>query len=213
MKICSKCEIEKPLNEFYKNKNTLDGYKYHCKLCLKDKIDLQNAKYYLENVEARTKYYKKYREDNTDWISEKRKKRYKTTRKAEMEYNLKRYHERKCEPLYRLKKNVRNLIRLKIVSNGYTKKSKCTEILGCSFDEFKLHIESQFEPWMSWDNYGNPKDGIFESNKTWDVDHIIPISSAVTEEDVLNLNKFNNLQPLCSYANRYIKRDSTPFSP
>ena len=61
---------------------------------------------------------------------------------------------------------------------------------------------------MNWDNYGNPKDGIYAPNKTWDIDHIIPTSSAITEEDLLKLNHFTNLQPLCSYFNRFIKSDS-----
>jgi len=206
MKICSKCEIEKPLNEFYRNKNTPDGYKYHCKLCLKVKEKLQNANWYQNNIEYRVEYSKKYRDDNRDWIREKGRQHYKENKPAKLQYNLKRHHERKHDPLYRLKKNVRSLIRLKIVEGGYTKKSKVQDILGCTFEEFKLHIESQFEPWMTWDNYGNPKDGIVELNKTWDIDHIIPTSSAITEEEVLNLNEFNNLQPLCSYVNRYVKR-------
>ena len=61
---------------------------------------------------------------------------------------------------------------------------------------------------MTWDNYGNPKDGIFELNKTWDIDHIVPINKALTEEDVVRLNHYTNLQPLCSYTNRFIKRDN-----
>ena len=47
-----------------------------------------------------------------------------------------------------------------------------------------------------------------ELNYGWDIDHIIPISSGNTEEDILNLNHYKNLQPLCSYVNRYIKRDN-----
>lgn len=41
----------------------------------------------------------------------------------------------------------------------------------------------------------------------WDIDHIVPLSSAKTEEDVIRLSHFTNLQPLCSEVNRYIKRD------
>jgi len=41
----------------------------------------------------------------------------------------------------------------------------------------------------------------------WDLDHIIPISSAKNEEDVLNLSRFSNFQPLCSKINRDIKRN------
>ncbi len=60
---------------------------------------------------------------------------------------------------------------------------------------------------MTWDNRGNPKDGILEINKTWDIDHIIPLASATTEEEINKLNHYTNLQPLCSYTNRIIKRD------
>ena len=59
---------------------------------------------------------------------------------------------------------------------------------------------------MNWDNYGNPKDGLVEPNKTWDIDHIIPMNNAKTEDDVYRLNHYTNLQPLCSYVNRFIKR-------
>ena len=38
---------------------------------------------------------------------------------------------------------------------------------------------------MSWDN----------RNK-WHIDHVIPLSSANTEEEVLNLCHYTNLQPL-----------------
>ena len=60
---------------------------------------------------------------------------------------------------------------------------------------------------MNWDNYGNPKDGIFEINKTWDIDHIIPTNDATNETELINLNHYTNLRPLCSYTNRWIKRD------
>ena len=61
---------------------------------------------------------------------------------------------------------------------------------------------------MNWENYGNPKDGIFEPNKTWDIDHIIPTSSAENEQKLLELNHYTNLQPLCGYTNRWIKSDN-----
>jgi hypothetical protein len=57
---------------------------------------------------------------------------------------------------------------------------------------------------MSWDNYGKYNG---ELNYGWDIDHIIPQSSALNEEDVIKLNHYTNLQPLCSKVNRHIKRD------
>tara|TARA_R110000796_G_scaffold228861_3_gene346089 strand:- start:1470 stop:2099 length:630 start_codon:yes stop_codon:yes gene_type:complete len=111
------------------------------------------------------------------------------------------------DPLFKIKHYIRCGINQSFKRNGYSKKSKSYEILGCSYEEFKKHIESQWESWMNWDNYGNPKDGILEPYKTWDLDHIIPSSSAINENDVIKLNHYSNFQPLCSYVNRLIKKD------
>ena len=101
----------------------------------------------------------------------------------------------------RIRCSIINSFRLK----GYTKKYKTEYILGCSFLEFKLYLESNFEDWMTWDNYGKYNG---EVNYGWDIDHITPLSSALTEDDVIKLNHYTNLQPLCSYINRVIKRDN-----
>jgi hypothetical protein len=76
-------------------------------------------------------------------------------------------------------------------------------ILGCTFEEFKSYLEAKWEPWMNWENYGlyNGK-----PNYGWDIDHIKPIKTAITEDDIINLNYYTNLQPLCSFINREIKR-------
>jgi len=116
------------------------------------------------------------------------------------------YHKRMAnDPLFRVRKNVRSLISMSIKNTGNKKSLKSELILGCTFQQFKEHLESQFESWMNWDNFGNPKDGIFEPNKTWDIDHIIPTSSALTESDIIKLNHYTNLKPLCTYINRWVK--------
>ena len=88
--------------------------------------------------------------------------------------------------------------------HGYSKKSRSYEILGCSFEMFKERIESLWQPWMNWDNYGKYNG---TPNYGWDIDHITPLSSAKIEQDVINLNHYSNLQPLCSYINRDVKRN------
>jgi len=91
---------------------------------------------------------------------------------------------------------------------GYKKESNTYNILGCSYEQFILHIESKFEPWMNWDNYGLYNG---EFNYGWDIDHIIPVSSVRTEEDIINVNHYTNLQPLCSKINREIKKHKLQY--
>lgn len=84
---------------------------------------------------------------------------------------------------------------------------KSTEnILGCTFEEFRQHIERQFENWMSWENRGNICGTELQYNCSWDLDHIIPTSTAETMEEVCLLNHWSNFQPLCSKVNRDVKR-------
>ena len=68
------------------------------------------------------------------------------------------------------------------------------KMLGCTPDELRLHLEKQFIDNMSWDNYGR---------YGWHIDHIIPISSAKTEEEVYKLAHYTNLQPLWAKDNYY----------
>lgn len=44
-------------------------------------------------------------------------------------------------------------------------------------------------------------------NYGWDLDHIILVSTGVTKEEIIELNNYTNLQPLCSKINRDIKKD------
>ena len=53
--------------------------------------------------------------------------------------------------IYKLKVNIRNLIGNSIRNNNFRKLSKTEQILGCTFEEFKIHLESKFEPWMTWE--------------------------------------------------------------
>lgn len=57
---------------------------------------------------------------------------------------------------------------------------------------------------MTWNNKGL-YNGKLEYG--WDIDHIIPLSSAKTEEELIKLFHYTNLQPLDGYVNRYIKKD------
>ena len=72
----------------------------------------------------------------------------------------------------------------------FTKKSKTAEIVGCSWEQLRLYIESQFIEGMSWEN-----------RDLWHIDHIIPLSSAKTVGDLEKLCHYTNLRPLWASDN------------
>ena len=97
---------------------------------------------------------------------------------------------RRNDSQFRLSMNVRNNIYSSLNRNGYSKNSKTEEILGCSFNELKRHLERQFTKGMNWDNQGE-----------WHIDHIYPVSLAKDKEHLLELNHYTNLQPLWAEDN------------
>ena len=197
-KVCNKCNVDKDVTEFYSGRR-------RCKLCYnkhKKKSTPEQREEY--NRRRKEKYYENHEEE-----LEKSKLWKKRNPEKVVEYRrgyMSGYEKKRMEndPLYNVRRTVRNLIKCSIYHKGYTKKSRTFEILGCSYEDFKLHIESHWEDWMNWDNYGlyNGKE-----NCGWEYDHIIPVSSAKCEEDIYKLNHYSNIQPLCSYVNRCVKRD------
>jgi hypothetical protein len=180
------------------------GKKYKTEEERKEARRLYNKKWYEENKEKVRKRHKKYRQNNKEKIRE-RDRKYREKEKVRKNRN-KRIRERfKNDQLFRLKRAIRSSVTNSIKSVDGYKSKRTEEILGCSFKELKQHIESQWEDWMSWDNYGLYNG---ELNHGWDIDHIEPLSLCESEEDVYKLNHYTNLQPLCSYTNRYIKRDN-----
>jgi hypothetical protein len=180
----------------YKDKEKEKEYNKEYRELNKDKVKEYQKEWYQLNKEKigekNKDYQKEYFQLNKEKLIEKA-----------IEYQTNR---RKIDNLFKLKINIRSSISNSFRNNGYTKKSRTHQILGCSFEEFKLHIENQFQSWMNWDNYGKYKKDTF--NYGWDLDHIIPTSIATTENELIKLNHYTNLQPLCSKVNRDIKRDS-----
>jgi hypothetical protein len=171
----------------------------------KEKIKNLAKTYYVDNKDKILGKYHDGRENNLGKMKVWKKNNRDKLSKYQREY----YKNRKQnDSLFKLRENVRTLIRQSIKRKGLKKNSKTSIILGCTFEEFKTYLESKFEDWMNWDNYGlyNGK-----PNYGWDIDHIIPNSSAQTEEDIIRLNHYGNLQPLCSYNNRDIKKNKLEF--
>jgi len=219
MKTCIKCNIEKHLSDF--PRRSKDKLRSDCFICHKESM----RKSYIKNKEKRKKYYqdnkieilskqktdnrkeysKKYYELNIEkkkLYYEKNKHNINIDKENKKEWTKKYYHMKKeTDILFTIKEKIRSTIRKSLKKNG----KKTHDILGCSYNDFKIYLESKFEHWMNWENRGL-YNGDF--NYGWDIDHIIPISFAKTEEELIKLNHYTNLQPLCSKVNRDIKRAS-----
>ena len=136
-------------------------------------------------------YQRKYDEKNKDKRRQKSKRYYLNNKEIINKKKYIHYKKRLIEDeLFRIKESIRHLLKNSFINQGYTKMSRTHEILGCDWKTFKRHIENQFQHGMTWDNHGE-----------WHYDHIIPISSAETEEDVYRLNHYTNFQPLWAEDN------------
>ena len=177
----------------------------------KEKIKLKNRNYRLS-----TNYNKNYYSANKEKIIQKRKKYYILNKKKILardriycKNNREKINNRiklkeNTSEIFKLKKNTRALIRNSFSFIKSVKNSKTEQILGCTYNQFKKYIEDKFKSWMNWGNRGLYNGKL---NYGWDLDHIIPISTAKTIEDVIALNHHTNFQPLCSKINRDIKRN------
>lgn len=206
-KICSKCNIEKEVCNFHKWKYGPDGYKRICKECRK----IESKTYYNNNNENIKLKVSNYRKDNPDKVKELKKRIYErdkerilmvvktyreNNRQKRNEYNKNR---KIVDPIYNLKHLMNSRMRIFMKSQNITKKNKTFEIVGCSPEELKEHLENQFKNGMTWDNQGE-----------WHIDHIIPLSSGNTEEEIIKLCHYTNLQPLWAIDNMK-KGSKTPF--
>lgn len=202
-------EIERVRNKNWRIANS-EKKKEYDKKWRKNNLSRKNAtnkKWCETNREKDRKSKKKWVKNNVSHIKNyylKIKEKRKTPEKREKANNYTK-NKRTTDILFKLKHGTRCMINKSLKNKGHRKKSRTYEILGCSFEEFKQYLESLFEPWMNWENRGLYNGTL---NYGWDIDHKIPLSSAKTEEDVIKLNHYTNLRPLCSYTNRHIKRNN-----
>lgn len=160
-----------------------------------------NKRYHRENFEKEKARNKKYRENNIEklrqWekqrdpIKEKarRKKYNKENRPKINEYIHRRYVENRQ---YKIKCILR--ARLYSIMRNKPKNGSAVRDLGCTIDEFRIHIESQFKEGMTWDNW---------SYKGWHIDHIKPLSlfDLNNRGEFLKACHYTNMQPMWSMEN------------
>jgi hypothetical protein len=175
-KYCYECKLILDKSCFGKLKIAKDGLNTACSKCRKNAV----LKYYYDNsaelYEKKKEYIKKNKRKVLD-----RQKRYFVERS-------------KIDPIFKLSNILRSRVRNFMKSKNISKKinKDITEMVGCNPTKLKEHIEKQFVDGMSWKNHGQ---------KGWHLDHIIPLVSAKTEEELYKLNHYTNLQPLWAIDN------------
>lgn len=94
VKVCPKCGVEKPLDDFYKQKRSKDGLSYMCKECNK----LRTRKYHQENKERLKEYQKVYNKENKEMVAEKKRLYHLKNKEKDNEY-AKQYRKKNKEIL------------------------------------------------------------------------------------------------------------------
>ena len=165
MKQCTKCNEVKELTEFYKRNEST--YRLDCKDCVKARV----TKNY--DPESKAAYDKVYRVKNKKRIRERIR-----------SYERDKY---KNDPVFRLTHILRK--RTYKALNGNAKASTTFDLLGCTAEHARFHIESQFTEGMTWDNIH--------------IDHIQPCASFDLEDpnEQRKCFHYTNLQPLLAEDN------------
>jgi len=174
---------------------------------------LPNGEYWLDEKKYKLKHLKsldkakRWRSDNSIKCKEYHKKRYEefpekvkriskrwrdeNQEKVREHRRLYEKNKRIKDPIHSLKRRLRCRTAKAFIRNGYSKKSQTESMLGCEWLVLKNHIESKFTDGMSWGN-----------RHLWHIDHIVPLASATTLDELMKLCHYTNLQPLWAFDNQ-----------
>lgn len=205
MKICTKCLTPKPGFEFGRLSKSPDGLNWHCKECVReyfaryrkknyDKLSKKQKEYNKNNKEKVKQYKKQWFEKNKDKIKAKREDPAFVKRRNELTKE-----RRKNDKLFAVKQRARARMHAALKNIGFKKSKTTKELLGCDYEKLVAHLERQFTRGMSWENRGD-----------WQIDHVVPLSSASTPEEMESLFHYTNLRPIWAEDNRR-KNDKREF--
>lgn len=188
MKKCTKCQINKELDQFGKDRTNTTGYDSKCKLCKKEyylankeHASKRQSEYYQNNKEERINYGKQFYQNNKEYFQnynlerkEEQQEYFRNRVKNNPEYyqnyinnNIERIraytnNRYKTDITYRLSRILRSTLYRLVTKTKINKSNSAIKLLGCKLDEFRLYLEQQFKPEMNWSNHGT----------VWEIDHI-----------------------------------------
>ena len=168
-------------------------------------------KRYEENKNSILEKNKIWRDGHKEEIRKRKQSRYQILKK-EMSRKSVMYHakRRAIDPVYRLRMNVSKAVFKMLKSNSSSKNGQSIlKFLPYSPEELKLHLESLFESWMTWENRGKYSVKNWDDNDsstwTWQLDHIIPHSTFHYEtmdcEEFRKAWALTNLRPFSAKQN------------
>lgn len=200
---CSKCKELKERHFFSKCSRSKNNVKSQCKACVKNfyvnnaaRIKLKTKNYYYANIEnvkitqkkycianraKLKKYYRNYRGRNAAKLKENYK-NYKVRNAAKMKIYHKEYMKKKCrmDVKFKISNLLRSRIFMALKCRSLVKQQRSIQLLGCSIEQYKQHLEKSFEPGMSWKNHGE-----------WHIDHIKPLASFDLQDEEQQKLAFN----------------------
>lgn len=170
-KMCNICKIIKNLADFGKSR---------CKDCDRAYARRYRKSYYNKNKDyiIKTNNIRNKELYNNKWQNRRSKTKIKPIKVNNIDH------------LKKIKHCVRTRLGQIVKQKNLTKRSKFSDYIGCSMEHLKKYFESKFQIGMTWENQGK-----------WHIDHIIPLSTAKTIEDVYHLSHYTNLQPLWALEN------------
>lgn len=175
-KKCPVCQKQRDMEEFRRMTGLQNKFNKTCRTCIKpikERNDAEKAaikekqKAYREaNREKLNAYKVQWRQENRELVN-----------KATGDRLNRLYSE---DPAFK----ARAISRIRM-RNLISKAFEFDAEFGCSFEQFKIYIESKWIEGMSWSNYGKGKG-------CWNIDHIRPLDGVNDE----GKSHYSNLQPL-----------------
>ena len=177
----------------------------------KEKMAKQYKEYAIENADKIAEYQKEYKEENDEHIKGQKHDYYvnnkETCRKRSNEWDK---NKRKTDTSYKLRRNVSRSVLAALKANNSSKNGHSfLQAISYSMEELKEHLEKQFEPWMTWKNWGKFDPTIWDDNDqatwTWQIDHIIPHSTfnytSMEDQAFKDCWALSNLRPYSAKQN------------
>jgi hypothetical protein len=167
----------------------------------REKIRARDRRLYAERPELRAASALRYKKWSSSLSPDERKSRYysgqgepgSSLRERRNEWRRRwQTSSYRSDPHYRMRRLLRQRLRAAMI--GQTRPGSAVTMLGCSLDALRQHLESQFLPGMTWDNW--TVDG-------WHLDHIRPLASfdLTDPAQCAEACHYTNLQPLWAADN------------